>query len=641
LPSLRAFGGSAAGSAALAALFVAALAAARAAGWLEPLELLAHDAALNARPVATSPAAVAVVAIDDPTLEAWGWPVPDDRLAAIVEAALAAGAAGVAVDLYRDRPVPPGNEALTAAFAKPGVFGAMKFAAGGAAGVAPPPASLAAGRVGFVDLPVDDDGTLRRALLYADDGGEVRQGLGLAAALNALAAGGIRPAADPDNPAGMRLGAAAIAPLRPGSGPYQRADAGGFQMLLDFRRAPGEVPAIGAMALTEGTGQATSLAGRTVFVGIASEVVKDLVATPRSGDTVSGLVDGVYLHAWTADQLIRAARGAPAMTWLPPEWAEWAMIAAAGAAGLALAMAIGSAAALAALAIGFAVVTVGGGFALFVADVWVPFVPGAIAGLGAMAIAVGGRLAAERRAKAALMRLFAQQVSAPIAEELWQRREEFLARGLPRPAKLTATIAFMDLAGSTTIADTLEPDTFMAWVGRFLERMARAAIDQGGFVDKYTGDGLMIVFGAPVARSGRAEIAEDARAAARAAGAMASALAQFNAEEEAKGRPRARMRIGIHTGEVFAGCVGAADRAQYTVMGAPVAAAARLEGLKEGFDEPAAEGRECRVLMSEATAVLLDDRAGLTKAGAVTLRGFARPIDVFMLDVGAGLAREG
>jgi adenylate cyclase len=619
----------------LVSAFIAALVGAREQGWLQSAELFAYDVFLRLRSVPASTPEVAIIEVGDPALDEWGWPIPDGRLARLIDIANDAGAAAIALDIYRDRPVGAGHEEFVASLARAPVIGAMKFSDDGGAAVDPPPQLRKSGRFGVVDVPVDDDGVVRRALLYVDDGRTVFPSLALRATLDVLGAGGVRPTADPDDPGRMRLGRATLARLASDAGPYASVDSGGYQILLDVRRRDVDLPRLGAGALAAGEADASILAGKIVFIGITSELVKDLVVSPRGGDTASGLLHGVVLHAWLSDQLLRLARGEARLLDVPRPDRETAIIIAAGAAGLAIGMAIASPLALALAGLVIAAGAIGGSLVMFENDLWVPVVPGTAAALGSLAIAVGGRASAERRHRQALMQLFSQQVSPQIADDLWRRRDLILDRGLPRPLRLTATVMFMDLAGSTNIADRLEPDVYMAWVGRFLEQMAQTAIAGGGLVDKYTGDGLMVVFGVPIPRLEPREIDEDARAAVACALAMEHTLSAFNAEESSAGEVKARMRIGIHTGAVFAGCVGARQRAQYTVMGATVNAAARLEGLKELDDEEIARNADCRILISESTAALVRDAFTLREAGSVVLRGFSQPIAVYLVEKGA------
>lgn len=142
----------------------------------------------------------------------------------------------------------------------------------------------------------------------------------------------------------------------------------------------------------------------------------------------------------------------------------------------------------------------------------------------------------------------------------------------------------------------------------------------------------MVVFGAPVPRTQPDGIDGDARAAVACALAMGRTLKAFNAEQNLAGHPKARVRIGIHSGGVFAGCVGARERAQYTVMGATVNAAARLEGLKELIKEEMDRDVECRILISETTAEMVRKDFVLLEAGSVVLRGFSEPIAVFLVE---------
>jgi adenylate cyclase len=149
----------------------------------------------------------------------------------------------------------------------------------------------------------------------------------------------------------------------------------------------------------------------------------------------------------------------------------------------------------------------------------------------------------------------------------------------------------------------MDPAALMDWVGQFMARMAEEVAEHGGVVDDYFGDGIKVNFGVPVPRRSELEVDQDACRAATAALAMAAALGELNAEYRAQGLPECGMRIGMHTGSVVAGSLGAAERLKYTVVGDVVVTAQRLEStdaVDHDFD-----ANPCRILASEATCARL------------------------------------
>src|SRR5688500_571236 len=137
-----------------------------------------------------------------------------------------------------------------------------------------------------------------------------------------------------------------------------------------------------------------------------------------------------------------------------------------------------------------------------------------------------------------------------------------------------ATVLFADLSGYTAIAERLDPEDTKALVDHALGRLSREVVEHGGRVDKYIGDNVMAVFGAPVAHE------DDPERAVRAGLAMQEAMGEINTEIGARASSRdveLARRVGINTGEVVAGRSGD----QYTVIGDTVNVAARLQAAGE------------------------------------------------------------
>jgi len=199
-----------------------------------------------------------------------------------------------------------------------------------------------------------------------------------------------------------------------------------------------------------------------------------------------------------------------------------------------------------------------------------------------------------------------------------------------QPHEAVVTVMFTDIAGFTTLSETMDATETATLLNQLFAILCRAVDDAGGTVDKFIGDGMMAFFGAPDRLKGHAA------AAARAAAAMREALAERNRLAAAEGRPHIRLRIGIHTGRVVVGNIGASDRVNYTIVGDTVNVSQRLEGLGKLIDPDA----ETAIVLSGETASRLDERFELTSAGRHHLRGRGEPIEVFLLGAVSAQSRQ-
>ena len=180
------------------------------------------------------------------------------------------------------------------------------------------------------------------------------------------------------------------------------------------------------------------------------------------------------------------------------------------------------------------------------------------------------------------------------------------------------TVLFSDLRGFTTYSERLAPEALVTQLNAYLEEMVAVIMRHGGVVDKYIGDGIMAVFGAPKPK------VDDAHRAILAARDLHEALIRHNKSRALLNLPPLKMGIGVHHGPVVAGNIGTLEHAQYTIIGDTVNLASRLESATKdlGVD----------VLISRAAkdaAVELTDT--LTPMGNLAVRGRSDAVEVFTL----------
>ena len=594
----------------------------RLSGSLESLEFATYDWYIRSRPsTVTQEAPIALITITERDIRKLGrWPLSDAQLTKTFEAIVQYRPRAIGLDLYRDVPVPPGHEVLNTMLSNhPHIITVTKFGLDPDSIIPPPEVLANTPQVGFNDILVDPGGIVRRGLLFLDDGQHVAYAFALRLALLYLQTQQIYPQPDPVTPSHLRLGKITIPPLTANDGPYINADAGGYQFWLDFRDAPHAFPSYSLDTLLSGRIDQAALRDKIVLIGVTADSVKDFFYTPFSrGLHANQQLTGMTLHAYIISQLLRMAlQGHRPLTTLS-EFHEslWILLwsALGGVVGLWLRSLLR-----------FALLTLCGllllgliTYTAFIFNWFTPLVPPAIGWVIAAAAVTAYLSHRERNARNILMQLFARHVSAEVAETLWQKRDDFLDGGRPRPQKMMVTVLLSDLEGFTPVAERLDPQPLLDWLNTYMEIMAQLVIEHGGVVDDYVGDGLKADFGVPLARTTEDEIRQDAINAVRCALAMEQAMHQLNQDFEARNLPTTNMRVGIYTGIVVAGSMGNAQRLKYTTIGDTVNTAARLESAAKELVPPVTP---CRILLGDTTVNYLNGAFPTNRLGEVRLKG--------------------
>ena len=186
------------------------------------------------------------------------------------------------------------------------------------------------------------------------------------------------------------------------------------------------------------------------------------------------------------------------------------------------------------------------------------------------------------------------------------------------------TVMFADLSGFTTLSETADAEDVRNLINACFERLGAVATRLGGYIDKFIGDELMVLFGAPQAME------DHASRALLAALEMREALVAFNTEHAALRSKPLGMHFGINSGLVIAGGMGLEARREYTVMGDPVNVAARL----------AAQAPTGAIFVGADTRRLVGSGFEFDPRGALTLEGRAQQVDVFELTAMIGTAQN-
>ena len=229
----------------------------------------------------------------------------------------------------------------------------------------------------------------------------------------------------------------------------------------------------------------------------------------------------------------------------------------------------------------------------------------------------------EARKQAHLVRVEAEAERAKglLARYVSPRVAELLMRDDPTLGSIRRqhiTVMFTDLREFTRLSEDLTPEATVALLNRYFERMVGVAFSVEGTLDKYMGDGLMVLFGAPVLQP------DHAWRAVQAALAMRSELVKLNEELTSQGLSPLRIGIGLHTGECVVGSIGAEQRLDFTAIGDTVNTASRIEGLtkSQGVD----------ILLSRETLAEVEGRVLVREVGSTPIRGRKAPLDLFVLE---------
>lgn len=578
---------------------------------------------------------VSLVLFDSASVQDWPYltPFPRAMLADLVDVVSGMGARAIGLDVYLDRRYPRlaqidnGDARLRAAIERAGnvvLVAPTEERDGGRVLLPPDPyfADVAAG-VASADLPTSYE-TVTEAYLTVTTADGVVPSFSLA--LYAEAAG-----IDLDSllDRAERTGRLDVERL---PGRYARVD-GAVQRIPIRFLGPPSIPGRNDGAFTAASSADLLLAKELGFEVVPSEWFRDKVVilgsgfhdserfrTPfyderrPDGSGTFGWTYGPEIHANAAENLLTGSYVVPPGPWLIVLLLAFSTLAVAGltfrkGAGL-------GGVAAASLALG----TVGVAFVAFDrASVMLPMVAPTLAIAFAYLGSTGYVSIVEGREKRMIRGAFGKFVSPEVVSELVADPSRLKLGGEKRPI----SILFSDLAGFTSLSESMEPERLVAILNDYLDEMAEIVLHERGTLDKYIGDAIMALYGAPTAFD------DHALRACRTALAMQRRLEGLNDEWRSLGLPYLRMRIGINTGSPVVGNIGGEKRFDYTALGDAVNLAARLE--------PACKTYGISIMIAQNTREQAGDAVVVREMDRLAVYGKSEPVAVYEL---VGMAGE-
>jgi adenylate cyclase len=235
---------------------------------------------------------------------------------------------------------------------------------------------------------------------------------------------------------------------------------------------------------------------------------------------------------------------------------------------------------------------------------------------GIVAVAIENSQLIERvRREAVVLANFHRYFAPDLARQIAGAEGEVQLGGVKRDV----VVLFSDIRGFTPLSERMSPDEIATLLTEYFSEMVDVVFEHGGTLDKFIGDAVMALWGAPLARG------DDADQAVRAAVAMQRRIDWLNAEWGRQGRQTIGVGIGLNAGEVFAGNIGSDVRLEYTVIGDPVNTASRLCS-RAGPGE---------VLISESLYRRLANPPPVRGLEPMPLKGKVQPVPVYSIELGA------
>ncbi|MEW5818790.1 MAG: adenylate/guanylate cyclase domain-containing protein [Cyanobacteriota bacterium] len=215
-------------------------------------------------------------------------------------------------------------------------------------------------------------------------------------------------------------------------------------------------------------------------------------------------------------------------------------------------------------------------------------------------------------------RLFGKYVSPDVLDMIWKNKDKLTLSGETK----FVTVMFTDIRGFTTLSEKNAPQNVLVLLNEYFEKMSQIIYANKGYLNKFLGDGMMIIFGAPLPPE---SYTKDAINAVNAAINMIKEVEELNKVWKEKYNIEGiNIGVGIHSGDVVVGNIGSAQRLEYSAIGDTVNLSSRLEGLNKNYNS--------NIILSESTYNLVKDHFKLKHLGKTSVKGRVEEVDIYTID---------
>ena len=567
---------------------------------------------------------IVVVDFDDATFAALKqFPVSRSVVADVITKVAAGNPKVIGLDfLLSEKRTPSQDAAMSSALASAGnVIIASQSGSGGLPSddplpefCAPDPAvygNCREGAVAFavINLPVDSDGFIRRFLLFSAD-------KHASESFPLLIAESFRGKSLVASASSANFDQHRIA--------YAEKS---LRTVLIGSWSPQPAQSISALRILHGDFDANSLRDKIVLIGQSSDAARDREFTPvfrlSTPDNVRIRLSGVQIHAAAIATLLNGSSIRPvplpvlfAISFLLAFLTTWLLLTREPKHSLLLTIVMAL------------VIYVTSQVLFGHAHVWLQFLAIELCMAMAIPLTLGYQFLQERLLKSEalaqreqVMGLFSRYVAPAVAKEIWDRRNEVVLAGEER----VATVLFSDIRSFTALTAGKPSQTVLTWLNEYLTAMDEVISAEGGFLNKFIGDGLMVLFGVPLSHG----VADDAVRALRCAVEMQRRVEALNRAHASESTYAAlKIGVGLHTGPLTCGSVGSPNRLEYSVIGETVNLASRLESLTKDFKTDI-------VLSGPTWQQVRNQFDGFDDLGPTKVRGFDEPIPLYGIRVTA------
>jgi adenylate cyclase len=402
-------------------------------------------------------------------------------------------------------------------------------------------------------------------------------------------------------PLGLELNEFGVSSISIGDRPIPVDDRG--EMMVRFRGPAGTMPHYSVVDIIEHRIPAAALKSKIVIVGVTATGLGDRFSTPAGSD-----FPGVEIQASAADNVLKGdfvhhSYGAEVEEQL---------------AGWILGITITLAAAYAAPAYSFAaLIVLAASYVIY--SIGRLDADGALVGIAFPAVTlsltylviVSYRYVTEGVEKRRLRRAFVHYLAPSLVDKLAESPSELRLGGENREI----TVMFADLSGFTAASTRMTPEDLTSRVNRYFEYIVKPIDDTGGYVERFVGDAVMGMWGAPLSDG------KHAIKALRAALSIIDGVRRLREQDQARGEDGFTIKIGVNSGQAVVGNIGSENRCSYTAMGEDINLASRLEGVPPLYG--------CLIVAGEHTGKLAQSGFLLRELDWLLVKGAAKPMAVY------------